>query len=136
MLTVAVAITLELRSATAFFHVLDTGVTLRNVSTVQAFAFFTVTVIFGTTTIATIPSTTSVVAVQNKIGDGFINSRKIVAQVRFQVIYKGKENTVMRTYLLSSQLPSPFQFGEPQPFLIDLVHLSPFDTKVQSRHWM
>ena len=106
MLTVAVAITLELRSATAFFHVLDTGVTLRNVSTVQAFAFFTVTVIFGTTTIATIPSTTSVVAVQNKIGDGFINSRKIVAEVHFQRTRRCGLTCCRRSYRRLSSLVS------------------------------
>ena len=55
MQTVAVAVALELWRAADSFHVLDTSVTLCFVSTVEAFAFFTITVIFGTTAIAAVP---------------------------------------------------------------------------------
>ena len=63
MQTVAVAVALELWRAADSFHVLDTSVTLCFVSTVEAFAFFTVTVIFGTAAIAAVPSTPSIIAV-------------------------------------------------------------------------
>jgi len=60
---VAVFIALELRSATTFFHVLDTSVALNLIRAVQAFAFFAVSVIFGATTVTAIPSTASIVIV-------------------------------------------------------------------------
>ena len=67
MLTIAEAVSLELGSATAVLEVVDTLITFLDVCAVLAFAFLAVFVIFGTATVAAIPSTTSVVAVEEKM---------------------------------------------------------------------
>ena len=135
MLTVAVFIALELGSATTFFHVLDTCVALYHIRAVLAFAFFAVFVIFGATTVTAIPITASIVAVQNNDIRYEITSHDDIAIcVSFKSDARRGNHKATQTHLLSSQLPSPFHFGAPQPFLIDLTQASPFDTKVQSRH--
>ena len=135
MLTVAVFIALELGSATTFLHVLDTSVALNDIRAVQAFAFFAVSVIFGATTVTAIPSTASIVTVQNNdIRHEITSHDDIAICASFKSDARRENHKVTQTHLLSSQLPSPFHFGAPQPFLIALTQASPLDTKVQSRH--
>ena len=74
MLTIAEAVSLELGSATAVLEVVDTLITFLDVCAVLAFAFFAVFVIFGTTTVASIPVATSVIAGKITTSNGEANA--------------------------------------------------------------
>ena len=67
IITITESIALELGSTTTLLEVVDTLITFLDVCAVLAFAFLAVFVIFGTATVAAIPSTTSVVAVEEKM---------------------------------------------------------------------
>ena len=60
--------------ATGAFDGLDAFVTLGDESAVLAFAFFAVFVIFGTTTVASIPAATSVIAGKITTSNGEANA--------------------------------------------------------------
>lgn len=66
ILTIAEAVALVLGRATILLKVVDAGIALFNIRAVPAFTFLAIFVIFGTATVAAIPSATSVVAVKEK----------------------------------------------------------------------